>query len=401
MLFFSTVIYAFEAWAYNPYQSKKSSYFLEKSVFNISLQGLPKVENQRNLGFCYAFSARTLLEHYHCKENRSNCMELAEDQKFSVLDIASYDYNIPVRLSSGGSVNSILGNILRSKKLMAVESCAPYKVLDYKFTTQWLDGVKTTNSNNLTGVLGGWEFLAHYFRTYRESNRPEKELAMEYLVQSLNLEQAPENLVEVLSTDYDLDDFHFHSLVPKHCREDSSAREVLDYSKGKFPKNFKTKYTSEQVLEQMYLLLVNNIPFNINFCSSKTKNKQSGKMECTYHGSVIKGLKKVCTHAGKCEFLIQFHNSYGRSWQDSHDQGWVRLRPIINNMRKTLAINWVKSPSLVLNPLNAKELSWLSSRKRLEKPERAEEASTTYFRCGSSYVKKRLNDRCVPTKIKI
>jgi hypothetical protein len=53
------------------------------------------------------------------------------------------------------------------------------------------------------------------------------------------------------------------------------------------------------------------------------------------HGVVIKGMRKNPA-SGKCELLI--HNSWGKTWQNDHNGGWVEATPLIE---KSYEYAWI------------------------------------------------------------
>ena len=400
---------------FTSYEKKRENYFEISDQFKISLTSLPKVENQSNLEFCAAFSSRALLEQYHCKNNRNNCEELTEDEKFSVLDIASYKTPTPYFLDKGGSVTSILKNIrsYRNQHKISVESCASYKRLKYNLTSHVIDidGKNPKTSIAYTDVMGGWKYLEHNYYLFQKISLNEQTDIVDLVKNNLGLESDSAFLLKAFSNRNGLSSFYFHALIPKNCRQESSARSVLEYVPQVFPKLKRNRPKRLDYLAQIYKLLKNDIPLNINFCAQKIFDPETQREICTYHGTIIKGIKKVCRHDKDCELLVQLHNSYGEKWQQEFNDGWIRAIPLLKNLWPGDKLNWIEGPQEKLVGLTKEESNWLRSDVAIKidktkilkgniksSNQNKDIKKGLMYKCGKSYVDFKINNSCKKIK---
>ena len=400
---------------YSAYEKKLLNYSNHESEYNISLENMPPIENQKNLGFCYAFSARTLLEQYHCKELAMNCNSLVDKDKFSVLDIASYNFYSPEYLNEGGRIDKVFKSIKRlsSHQKISSEECASYSKLDYSYSTGIIAGKKTRASITYKTSKGGWEYLKSQYLKYKNASYNKQEELLDDTQINLRLELDNAQLLEAFTTTKGIQSFYFKSLIPEHCRDNSYSRDVLDYKIGKFPQDKEDKPSHLELTTKMYQLLKNNTAFNVSFCAIKTMNAQTGKLDCTYHGAVIKGIKKVCSKSGFCELMVQFHNSYGEKWQKKYSDGWVRLNPLLDSLWPDVKFNWLEATTGSLLDLNYREISWIrstftktyrSKKVRKNKVKTHKNTSDEFdkqtrknvvYQCGSRFVSRKIDDSCV------
>lgn len=285
------------------------------------IQNFPLVRTQDGVGLCYAFSATQVLNHYVCKRKNLDCSN-AENQ-LSVLEVGSYyDYSFRV-VDEGGDPATVLSN-LRSKRVSALnsEACLPFEKLAHQ---------DPSNEGNKQGAA--YEELKSIYSGLKPGtvSYEDKVCKARRIKEILPLSK---NLSQIMQTfeAYSLEEFVYQVAVKDEC----SSRQKLEippYHVHKYPKRGSNP-TYKENIRQLEKLLLNDIPVTLSFCASDfytpgQELKPGGQDSCEGHAVTIAGIKEVCSFS-ECKTLLKVHNSYGQSWQDHNNDGWLEARPLLD-----------------------------------------------------------------------
>lgn len=312
---------------------------------------IPAIRDQDSVGTCYGQSATVLLENYLCRTRSASCGR--GELYLSALDVSSYDSYGKNSIPEGGFVSSILKNIKRSPdNYLAREECAPYQVL-----------AEMNRLRDQNGLTDKFEYLEERFLAYKKSNN--KALQIECFAKEIKsqfyLDANLQKIMDAFTYAPSAEQFRYKLLIPEKCHQKLGQEKPIRipaYNIGAFPKRNET-FTKESTKEIIEKLIFNNIPVNINFCATEEyHDKASGRMTCGLHAVVISGTRQVCNKYNICKKQFKIQNSYGKSWQQYNDDGWVmadKLASQILKFRKYSryepAVSWITKPNQKLKSL--------------------------------------------------
>ena len=118
------------------------------------------------------------------------------------------------------------------------------------------------------------------------------------------------------------------AMAPKEFAHKILIRDTCNSAKNKITlPAFKNKYLEEKDLknesmlfEKITKLIDRDIPPAISFCLSP---RVKGTRVCSLHEAVVSGYRKICNAAKKCKSMLKLQNSWGKTWQDEYQGGWV------------------------------------------------------------------------------
>lgn len=320
-----------------PYKKKGSGFMPVCDNTKLELKNLPPLRDQGRFGLCYAHSSLLLLEHLRCSNNPnpSECY----NNKGSVLHLSRYHNTATEeRIRMGGDPRSVLTRFNQDKKL-ATEVCSEYedwKKLDalYKDERKKLMMPDSERDEN--------DFFYYISRRMKQNTATEGDLtcwANDLMKAGVN--QNLQDIMAILSRGKEVNwqELRYQLLVPKSCLK--SMIQYPDYTTHIYP-TYKDQKSFKGYRDFVFRALSQGHPVEASFKSSANG----------YHSATITGQRHVCDGA-KCEYQFRIQNSYGKSWQDNNDDGWVNaehLTSLMNDpsMGLTVILPKDKAPNTTL-----------------------------------------------------
>lgn len=318
MKIFWLIFFSFSAFAVDPYILRPGGYVPLCDSSFVELQNLPPLRDQGVYGLCYAHSGMMLLDYMRCSndKNPAACYE----NPGSVLHLAKfYSGKNEERIEVGGTPDVMLKSFLESRKL-APEKCAKYE--DWKN----LDQYYRSERSGLSAPPEDQPELDYFYyiskRLKKNASTDEMNCWAKELIDS-GVEQNLQDIMAVLQKGRYLhwQELRFKLLVPKSCI--NQAISYPEYDLKAYPPTYADKKSFKGFRDFIFSALSNGVPLEASF--------KAGPGE--YHSSTIVGQRHVCD-ARKCELQYKIHNSYGKSWQENNDGGWVNAKNLVNMMEE-------------------------------------------------------------------
>lgn len=324
-----------------PYILKESGFTDTPGSINLITPNT-SIKSQDGIGLCYGFSATSLLEHHRCSANNSNCQNPSD--QLSSLDVTSY--GDPGRIVEGGHTGRILSNI-QSKRKVAKEECVQFSALVHRWSNN--QGEMFNNEK------GGWRVLVEKWREYKglNQNTPRNDCVtcMADAIKStlVNIQTPKDQLEDAFRSSNTLEQFLYKSLMPTHCLADNNLATIPPYNVRSFP-TYKDTLTVDSLTKKVEQILLSGLPLEIGICTTLDFN--GGCVKDQGHSIALFGIKETCSRSqGICKTMVKIKNSYGKTWQDENDDGWVDLKFLAESsvaLSKNGNINWIEKPGFVL-----------------------------------------------------
>lgn len=331
ILFFNQIVHA--EFPYETLDSTYTSNGIIKEIFPST-----PVKSQDGVGLCYGFAATSLLEHYRCKELDIPCTDSKDI--LSSLDVTSYEENRSEKiLKEGGMPSFILHNIANSNRKLAREECASFSSLIHEIIFE----NKKYKSEKI-----GWDFLSQGWNNFKSRKIQGKSndcitcMADNIKAALVNIKTPSEQIKEALDKSNSAEEFLFRTLLPVHCLQEKETLEIPPFVVKTFP-TFRDPQDDQSLQNKVMSLLNSGTPLEINICSNKNKE------DCGGHAVTLFGLKEVCSKVHKdCKKMVKVKNSYGNSWQQQTNDGWVELKTLIEssiNYNRGNNLVWIEKPN--------------------------------------------------------
>jgi hypothetical protein len=343
ILILSTILFSFNSYAQDgyPYNLKESG-FVDSSGTTTIISPSTPTKAQDGIGLCYGFSATSLLEHHRCSVNNSSCQNPSD--QLSSLDVTS-NAN-PGSIVEGGHSARILSNI-QSKLKVAKEECVRFSALVHEYSDS--KGFRYSNER------GGWKVFADKWREFKglkqDTPRNDCVTCMADAIKStlVNIQTPREQIIDAFNTSSTLEQFLYKSLLPSQCLKDNNMATIPPFVARGFP-SYKDQLTVDSLSKKVETILLNGLPLEIGIC---TMLQEEGKCrEDQGHSIALFGIKEVCSRSQNiCKTMVKVKNSYGQTWQEQNDDGWVDLRSLAESsiaLSKHGNINWIEKPGFVL-----------------------------------------------------
>lgn len=307
----------------------------------VIVKNMPPVRSQDSIGICYAFSAAALLEHSICKEEKLDCSKISDSQRPSVLDLSryasipdatgkdagdpnSYSKSIPDEMTFGLVVlDSVFQTTTVSK-----ESCAPFDHLVSK--------AQTPSAQSAT-ESAMWKHFESSYNNYKKKFAKCEKCALDEatttaneLISNYNLKTTNTEILKAFAAKT-FNEFLYQALVPSKCHRAAGRLSLFfgDKQLKSWPAKNGSKTDYGKTIDKIKSVLSNDQPVMVNrFCTAKPATT-----ECVHkttngdvaggHSFVITGYRKLCNNSGKCKEALKVHNSWGQTWQDQNNDGWV------------------------------------------------------------------------------
>ncbi len=338
MKYFFLFMLPLNVYANSPYQTAGGDYRDRAGTVREITPNTP-IKSQDGIGVCYGFSSTSLLEHYRCRELNLSCKNPGD--LLSTLDVSSHHRNMSIQ--DGGETYRVLNSIER-KLLVVKEECAQFSSLVHKL----LDSKGRTYSSE----EGGWNFLTEKWNEYKGLNASRKRndcvscLADDIKNTLVTVQTPKDQLVTAFNTARSLGEFMYKALLPLHCLDESKMAKIPPFKAKTYPE-YKESPTVDSIMAKVESLLNENIPLEIGICTAYAN--PTGCIEGQGHSVALFGIKEVCSRStGDCKKMVKIKNSYGQSWQNQNDDGWVDLRNLAEaglRLGDHHILNWIENPT--------------------------------------------------------
>ncbi|KHD88610.1 MAG: hypothetical protein OM95_08640 [Bdellovibrio sp. ArHS] len=315
----------------------------------VVVKNMPVVRSQDSVGICYSFVASTLIDEANCTARKiTDCSKLPDDQRSSPLDLTRFSTVLPQDAdytdrfnyeglnTGGGSPALTLQNAIASAAVVK-ESCAPFDQFVSKINNP-------AEAQKLE--LAMWKRFDDAYNEYKKRKEKCVECALEYatavgneLKENYNLKASNQEILEAFAEKTHAK-FLDKLLIPDQCWDFKNQTALKgSWSLKVFPEEEGSGY--EASLKKIKEVLgTKKRPLAIGFCTQtplKAKSQEKcgttmkdGSFSGEGHAVVIKGYRRVCNSQNKCYDALQIQNSWGQSWQDSTNGGWVDAKELLN-----------------------------------------------------------------------
>lgn len=317
MKIFWLIFFSFSAFAIDPYILRPGGYVPLCDSSFVELQNLPPLRDQGVYGLCYAHSGMMLLDYLRCSGDKDPAA--CYSNPGSVLHLAKFFNGKEDKISIGGAPDVMLRSFHEARKL-APEKCAEYE--DWKNLDQYYRSERV-------GLLAPANDQPELDYFYYISRRLKKNASAEEMncwareMLDAGIDQNLQDIMAILQKGRNMhwQELRFKLLVPKSCVNQGIS--YPDYELKAYPPSYVDKKTFKGFRDFIFSALSNGVPLEASF--------KAGPGE--YHSSTIVGQRHVCD-ARKCELQYKIHNSYGKSWQENNDDGWVNAKNLVNMMEE-------------------------------------------------------------------
>jgi len=327
------------AYAEYPYETLDGNFNNSSPQTTYEVSNMPPTKSQDGIGLCYAFTSSTLLENYRCKELKLNCLE--KENLISTLDVSSFNQDRePRQLKEGGVPAYLLRSIKNSNKKLAKESCAKFNSLVHKL-----------NSSSEANERVGWKFLINSWTNFKKLT-PKKQKDLVWCMvgavkNNLRQIEAPEDqLYDAFLNARNLENFLYKSILPTQCLQENNLLSVPDFNVYTYP-SYNDKPNQQQLEQKIETVLLNNIPIEMGICTEEIGNNQKCP-ENQAHSITLFGIRESCNDLGDCRTMVRIKNSYGWSWQQQNNDGWVDLSTLTKaamDLQNFDNITWITKPN--------------------------------------------------------
>jgi hypothetical protein len=318
------------------------------------IEDMPPTLSQDSFGLCYGFSAATLLNYWNCMAVKKSdptykCSSMSEKERFSPIGISRYSgesenggrrdkyYD---ELLPEGSPITVLKTVTEKTKKAASEECASLDVFlakkkDKKEQEEVWKELEASyadirkRSANCPTCLSDTYATAKEEKVRKDFNVPADDDGNRVL-QSFSKETYGKALNQLM--------------YPLKCgEEEQSVKLKTPMSVVNFPeKKLDEKKGFEVTMDKIMEKLDQKIPMILSFCagapptekcSEKVRGVDGSSIEKGMgHGLVITKYRKYCkgSDTKNCYFTVKVQNSYGKSWQENNNDGWVDARSILD-----------------------------------------------------------------------
>jgi hypothetical protein len=323
---------------------------------------MPPYKTQDGFGICFGSVGGAYLDMLNCKYNKAyDCKNLPDSKSFSRIAIGKYAAIMPsntlpsqykgIYPESARNATNILSNVIVDKLSAPSEQCASLE--------KALANFQDNDSYTMSSQILFSKLESKYYEFQKKRPCPTCEVTMtaqdtedmKLFESSFNLKQNNVDLLKAFS-EKTYGEFLEKLLIP-NCNR-SSQRVVYDGPPNievkDFPgKNLNTNYEAviaeiKNKLEKKTPVILNDLCDDENYdttkgCIGDTKKKIAPKL----HTLIISGYRMVCPPKGECFASVKVYNSYGATWQQSHDDGWVDARTLLDRTGyKSDVLTWAE-----------------------------------------------------------
>lgn len=314
------------------------------------ITNMPRVRTQDSIGLCGAMVAATIIDEANCVYKKvENCAAVPDKDKTSPLDMSRYfqgpangkddtdPFNYEGLLMGGSPALAIYQSGIRARTTIR-ESCAPFD--------QVVAGVKDPQqARDLE--LAMWKKFENSFNNIKREEKKCAQCAIEMatatakdIKENYKIKASNEEILRAFA-EGTYEKFLDKLLVPEECWD---PKQMIGL-RGKwnfniYPEKDAGKSNYEKTIAKIKEVLGKKRPLSFSYCAqeplkAKTIDACQGPSSNPAdlgggHALVIKGYRRVCNSKNQCYDAVQVHNSWGESWQNSNDDGWVDARALLD-----------------------------------------------------------------------
>lgn len=290
---------------------------------------MPNVEDQDSLGTCHGFSSACVLQEYLCSQRQWDCQNLPDTKKVSGLGMAAFDKqseagdptvydNYKAINLEGSGASDLLNSVGLAKKTYS-NACHPFDQIVSKFSG---------NERAMSEFFHKLEVDAKYAAP-EPGQKTEGGLCSDCLVKDaamLNVDNA-KMLAAIKNVHDKTFDQFLYSIFLDQCTDllaivPKAEVHIFPNNPDKQPSNYK-----ETIAKIHDFLSTSKHPINLDgVCLIGTATN------CTErHSVVIAGYREICK-AGNvdCHESLKIQNSWGKTWQNEYDGGWVDAKTLLD-----------------------------------------------------------------------
>lgn len=283
---------------------KLSKDYVDAQVHEI--ENFPLVRTQDGVGICYAATATQLLNYQYCKQNELDCSVL--ENQLSMLDVAAHSEWYTKSIPIGGIPYTLLRVLKDQARTLYKESCLPFELLAHK-------------EGDFDKAQGkAYRRLEEIFNKRPKYLSMEQQMCHAKTIKSfMPIEKDLQAIINAFQAN-SVAQFVYEVAVRDECLDEQQKVEVPKFKPGTYPPYTNNKEVApKSLLGKVEKLVLNDIPVGLSFCT----HKRGGFSDyCGAHAATIVGVKESC-NKNDCRILVKVHNSYGQSWQDFNNDGWV------------------------------------------------------------------------------
>lgn len=329
---------------------KASTFVRTPNNYNVvrnqsEVQNMPKITSQDGLGICYAHVAATMLQTENCRILKQNCASLSPTETFSPLDLTRYhrpqdgatgrrrDYK-NLKFDGGDIHNAIIIGGLMVGGAASEECVSLDKLLSQydnredavELQAQMWERLKTKYEETKKLANGIDPNCTSCLDNIYATAAAETE---EEFGQNLNLAVSNISLARAFARDT-LGEFLDRVTGASKCNKTSQlvkfANPEQKYSF--FPTT--DSASPEVVKNKIRDVLKGGRPVSLgNLClGQEPPNKCAAGNS---HGVVIAGYREICTPSGSCRYAFKVVNSWGKTWQERNNDGWMDGETILKH----------------------------------------------------------------------
>ncbi|WP_413612887.1 hypothetical protein [Bdellovibrio sp. HCB-110] len=343
-------LFSMKSIAYLAFVKPKIDFSYSQIKADSEVTNMPRITSQDGLGICYAHVAATMMQAENCRKLKSDCANLPESELFSPLDLSRIHRPadgkaISEDLSSyhglyvgGGDPHDVALIGALGTKEAASESCLSLDKILSKMNSR---GETEEAQKNLWARLkmqfdeakkeasskaGCDECINNIYTTAADKALPEVEKNLNLKVDNIKVAKA----FAAETFNKFLDDL----LGASECRRPSQMVAFENHENVKyemFPKNANAspKEIKEKVRD---IIKKTGRPVALaNICLGN-ENAKDCKNENS-HAVVIAGYREICKSPNDCRYSFKVVNSWGKSWQDQFDGGWVDADTLLKHTK--------------------------------------------------------------------
>jgi hypothetical protein len=328
-LTFSVFLCSFDLQAEYPYKTFNSSYVDKEETVKIIEERTP-TKSQDGVGICYGFTATRLLETHRCRELKLDCSD--PNEALSTLDVSSYAMMDKKSLQMFGYAYTVLYYIYNGQNSIAKESCIQFSTLLHKKFFSKSEQV-------------GWEYLISNWKDYRDNKVKNKSndcvscVAQKIKKEMVGLKTSIEQIAKALESNSQ-EEFLEKAVIPTECLEEAKIAKIPPFSPKKYPE---ANLPNTDLKNVVTTLLNAGTPLEMAICHIPEEEDEC--KDGAGHSVALYGIKEICKK-NDCKTVVKVINSFGESWQQSHNDGWIDLDTLVESSKrlrnKDENISWIE-----------------------------------------------------------
>ena len=327
-------------------------------VSHSEVMNLPPIMSQDSLGICYAYAASTMLTAENCRAlGDRRCDQIRQDGLFSPLGLAPYgrvedagsgtkDKNRNKDISAGdglagGNITNALIDVASHGSAASEECLSLDKILSRVGGAKEMNQLQVDLWNKLQGLYDKSKSLpkgcdsctSDFYATAKSE-----------IEKDFDIKVSNEVLLKAFA-EQTYSEFFDRLFIPASCVNMKNSLAFESYKKvgvEYYPAN-NGPGNYNGALTKLKDILASGRPLGVNnLCLDKIPTIQKTCKQP--HAVVIAGYRRVCQGNSNtnCRDVVKVVNSWGASWQQKNDDGWVDAKVLLDTTFYTKAtLTWL------------------------------------------------------------